>query len=141
MEIVSSNALNSIQPLVELLTIGSSAGTSASFLTNDSPGPGSATMISPPHYSKIDIEPGNYPYILNRQSEAQNQFHRQRQQYADCEKLKRQVLQQTGARQKLLFEWIFRKQVFDKRTAKPDSLEVDGHQPVKEEPANHIETA
>jgi hypothetical protein len=49
MEIVSSNALTSIQPLVELPTIGSFAGVSASLLTNDSPGAGeSATVFVPP---------------------------------------------------------------------------------------------
>src|SRR5688572_18105778 len=50
MEIVSSNADTSIQPLVERLTIGSFTGVSASLLTNDSPGAGeSATVIVPPH--------------------------------------------------------------------------------------------
>ena len=45
-EMVSSNADASIQPLVEWLAIGSFAGRSGSLLTNDSPGAGeSATMI------------------------------------------------------------------------------------------------
>src|SRR5215211_1400595 len=66
MEIVSSNALNSIQPLVELLTIGSAAGTSASFLTNDSPGPGvSATMISPHATQKLILSQGiTHTYLI-----------------------------------------------------------------------------
>jgi hypothetical protein len=63
---VSSNALTSIQPLVERLAMGSLAGTSASFLTNDSPGPGvSATMIFPPLTQKLILSQGmTHTYLM-----------------------------------------------------------------------------
>src|SRR6185503_14810324 len=106
MEIVNSNADTIIQPLVDLLAIGSSAGRSASLLINDSRGSSaSATIDLPPRY--LYVEPWSYPYILNRQCQTQNQFHRQRQQYAHRKKLESEVLQQTRSRQKFLFERVF----------------------------------
>src|SRR5215203_1454171 len=136
MERVISRAEISIQPLVERLTIGSAAGTSASLLTNDSPGPGvSATMILPPRYSYI--EPGSYPHILDGQAQPQNQFHRQRQQHTDCKKLEGQILKQARAGEQLLLEPILGKQP---QQSERDPFEVDGHQPVKEERSDQIET-
>src|ERR1043165_870821 len=138
MEIVNSNADTSIQPLVERLAIGSAAGRSASLLINDSRGSvGSATMIFPPRY--LYVEPWSYPHIFNRQSQTQNQFHRQCQQHTYRKKLEREVLQQTRPRQKLLFELVLRKQILAERSPESDSLEVDRHQPVKEERADQIE--
>src|SRR5215217_2328703 len=109
MEIVSSNALTIIQPLVDLLAMGSAAGRSASRLINDSRGSGdSATMIFPPRSSYV--EPGSYPHILDGQSKTQNEFDRQCQQHAHGKKLKCQVLQQARAGQQLLLEFLLRKQ-------------------------------
>src|SRR4029079_19561155 len=103
MEIVNSSALTIIQPLVDLLAIGSAAGRSASLLINDSrDSVDSATMIFPPRSSYV--EPGSYPHILNRENQTQKQFHRQCQQHTHREKLKSQVLQQAGARQEFFFE-------------------------------------
>src|SRR5919205_2077189 len=125
MEIVSSSAPISIQPLVDLLAIGSCAGRSASLLINDSRrSVDSATMIFPPRSSYV--EPGSYPHILDGQSKTQNEFDRQCQQHAYGKKLKGQVLQKARARQKLLFEFVLRKQV---QWAQPDPLEVHRHQP------------
>src|ERR1041384_4640366 len=108
MEIVNSNADTSIQPLVERLTIGSCAGRSASLLINDSRGSGaSATMIFPPRC--LYVEPWSYPHIFNRQSQTQNELHRQCQQHAHRKKLKSEVLKQTRSGQKLLFELVLRK--------------------------------
>ena len=98
-------------------------------------------MISPPRYLKIDIQPGNHPYVLDGQSQAQKQFHRQRQQHTHCKKLKRQVLEQARARQQLLLELVLWEQISAERTAEPDLLEIDRHQPVKEERAHHVKTA
>src|SRR5262245_27429541 len=121
METVNSSALASIQPLLERLAIGSAAGRSSSFLINDSRDSGdSATMIFPPRSSYV--EPGSYPHILNRENQAQKQFHRQSQQHAHREKLKCQVLQQAGAREEFLFEFVLRKQIVPS-----DLLEIDRH--------------
>src|ERR1051326_862664 len=108
MEIVSSSAPTSIQPLDECLVTGCCARRSASLLINDSRGSDSATMIFPPRSSYV--EPGSYPHVLNRENQSQKQFHGQRQQHAHGEKLKCQVLQQAGARQEFLFELVLRKQ-------------------------------
>src|SRR6185503_5660071 len=109
MEIVSSSALTIIQPLVDLLAIGSCAGRSSSLLINDSRGSGdSATMIFPPRSSYV--EPGSYPHILNRENQTQKQLDRQRQQHAHCKELERHVLQQARARKQLLLEFVLRKQ-------------------------------
>src|SRR6185295_16045577 len=130
----------SIQPLVERLAIGSTAGRSASLLINDSRGSSaSATMISPPRY--LYVEPWSYPHILNRQRQTQNQFHRQCQQHAHRKKLESEVLQQTRSRQKLLFERVLGKQIRAEWPAETDPLEVHRHQPVQEERADQIEAA
>src|ERR1044072_1743847 len=128
MEIVSKSALTSIQPLVDLLAIGSATGRSSSLLINDSRGSDSATMIFPPRSSYV--EPGSYPHVLNRENQSQKQFHGQRQQHAHGEKLKCHVLQQAGARQEFLFELVFRKQA---QRTQSDLLEVHRHQPMKEQ--------
>src|ERR1044072_7730828 len=108
MERVSSNPLTIIQPLVDLLAIGSAAGRSSSLLINDSRGAGdSATMTFPPRSSYV--EPGSYPHILDGENQTQKQLHWQRQQHAHGKELKRQVLQQARARQQLLFEFVLRK--------------------------------
>src|SRR5687768_4652724 len=147
---VISSAQTSIQPLVERLTIGSRAGSSCSLLINDSligdspigdsPGAGeSATTILPPEFS--DVEPRSYPDVLDRQRETQDQFHGQRQQHAHREKLKSQILKQTGSRQELLLKLILRKQILLEWTTEPDALEVDRHQPVEEQRADDEEPA
>src|SRR5215213_2776529 len=137
MEIVSSNALTSIQPLVERLVMGSSAGTSGSLLINDSSRPGdSATMIFLHHAS--DVEPGSYPHILNRENQSQEKLRRQRQQHADRKELEHHVLQQAGSCQDLFFERLLRKQP---QRAQRESLEVDSHQPMKEQGADQEKPA
>src|ERR1044072_873027 len=109
MERVSSNPLTIIQPLVDLLAIGSAAGRSSSLLINDSRGSGdSATMTFPPRSSYV--EPGSYPHILDCKNQSQKQLHWQRQKHAHGEKLKGHVLKQAGTRQQLLLEFVFRKQ-------------------------------
>src|SRR5260370_33456087 len=94
-----------MRPLVERPTIGSRAGNSGSFFTNDSAAPEeSATTIVPPRSSYV--EPGSYPHILNRQSKSQNQFHRKRKQNTHSKKLKSQVLQQACSREDLSLEFL-----------------------------------
>ncbi len=94
-------------------------------------------MIVPPPYS--NVEPGSHPHILNREHQPQDQFHRQRQQHTDRKKLKRQVLQQAGARQKLLLQTGF---FGNSRSGRSEILlEIDRHQPVEEQRADQIEPA
>src|SRR6185436_2421673 len=107
-------AHTNMMPLVERLTMGSCAGSSGSFLTNDSVASGDSATRD--HSSAIvswgpsNVEPGSYPDVLDRQSQSQKQLYRHRQQYAHCEKLESQVLQDTRPVQKLLLKWITRKQ-------------------------------
>src|SRR5690349_15816701 len=102
-------------------------------------------MIYPPHNS--DIEPGRNPNVLDGQCKAQNQFHRQRQQHAHGEKLKRQILQHARSRQELLFKRVLREKIAMPRletkewSRESELLEVNGHQPVEEERTDDIKAA
>src|SRR6266508_3775430 len=104
----------SMMPLVERLTMGSCAGTSGSLFTNDSLASvesatrdHSSALIRKRQYHRrsrvgfksisvdLNIEPRCHPDVLDSQRQAQQKFHRHREQYTYSEKLKSQILQQT----------------------------------------------
>src|SRR5688572_291420 len=126
--------------LVERLTMGSAAGSSASRRASSLPVSGvSATGINPP-LSRVssDVEPWGDPDVLDGEEQAQQQLDGEEPQHRDGEELERHVLEDARALQKLLLELAgAREPVLEPR----EGLQVGPlhpaaqHQPVEEEPA------
>src|SRR5205085_9821879 len=111
-------------PLVERLTIGSRSGAPVSVLAIASGEGVSATFFAPRLLSTSYIKPRRHPHVFDvKGRQTQDQFHRQRKQYADGEKLESHILQQARARENLFVQSIAR------------------HQPMEKHPADDVERA